>query len=86
MLRNNYFRFSPDRFTEKHATAFMPFGLGGRKCIGSRLAMIEMKLTVILTLKEFVIKTCADTPVSFTFQIRGSIATTYSYLVLVLLM
>jgi len=44
----------------------MPFGIGNRLCIGSRLALMEMKLSIITALKKFEFKTCPDTPVSFT--------------------
>lgn len=59
-----YFRFLPDRFTQKQNTAYMPFGIGNRACIGQRLAQLEMKMTLILTLKRFIVCTCEDTPVS----------------------
>lgn len=39
-------RFDPDRFLDppKQKFAFQPFGGGGRRCIGARFAMFEMKI------------------------------------------
>ena len=47
----NPLEFNPDRFNESlvrdlHPCAFAPFGLGARKCIGYRLASLEMKIVV----------------------------------------
>ena len=55
--------------TEQTTNAYMPFGIGNRQCIGNRLALIEMKMTMISTLKAFVIKKNELTPVSV-FQMR----------------
>ncbi|KAJ0962283.1 hypothetical protein J5N97_030111 [Dioscorea zingiberensis] len=51
-------RFNPARFGEgaraaKHPTAFIPFGLGARMCIGKNLALLEAKLTVAIILQRF---------------------------------
>ncbi|PNT70057.1 hypothetical protein BRADI_2g04660v3 [Brachypodium distachyon] len=51
--------FNPARFAEgvsraaKHPTAFIPFGLGARMCIGQNLALLEAKLTVAIILQRF---------------------------------
>ena len=58
------FRFAPENFTERHAAAFMPFGVGNRLCIGNRLALLEMKVTVAVVLKQFSIEKTSATPVS----------------------
>ena len=57
-------RFAPENFTERHAAAFMPFGVGNRLCIGNRLALLEMKVTVAVVLKQFSIEKTSATPVS----------------------
>ncbi|XP_039126564.1 cytochrome P450 734A6-like isoform X1 [Dioscorea cayenensis subsp. rotundata] len=51
-------RFNPGRFSEgaraaQHPTAFIPFGLGARMCIGKNLALLEAKLTVAIILQRF---------------------------------
>lgn len=43
-------RFDPNRFcngtASLHPCAYAPFGLGERKCLGQRLAMLEMKMAI----------------------------------------
>ncbi|KAL5220335.1 hypothetical protein ABZP36_025048 [Zizania latifolia] len=52
-------QFNPARFADgvaraaKHSTAFIPFGLGARMCIGQNLAVLEAKLTVAIILQRF---------------------------------
>ncbi|KAG0486359.1 hypothetical protein HPP92_008454 [Vanilla planifolia] len=52
-------QFNPARFSEgvahaaRHPTAFIPFGLGARKCIGQNLALMEARLTLALILQRF---------------------------------
>ncbi|KAK1662398.1 hypothetical protein QYE76_050557 [Lolium multiflorum] len=51
--------FNPARFADgvaraaKHPSAFIPFGLGSRMCIGQNLAILETKLTVAIILQRF---------------------------------
>ena len=42
--------------------AFLTFGLGPRNCIGSRLALLQLKVAVAHLVRNFVIVTCAKTP------------------------
>ncbi|OAY77576.1 Cytochrome P450 734A6 [Ananas comosus] len=55
-------QFNPGRFAEgvaraaRHPTAFIPFGLGARMCIGQNLALLEAKLTVAIILQRFVFR------------------------------
>ncbi|XP_058837432.1 probable cytochrome P450 9f2 [Topomyia yanbarensis] len=51
-------KFDPERFSEANrskldAGAYLPFGAGPRNCIGSRLALMEIKLIVYYLLKDF---------------------------------
>lgn len=52
-------QFNPARFANGPAraasnpTAFIPFGLGARMCIGQNLAILETKLTVAIILQRF---------------------------------
>ncbi|XP_055532849.1 probable cytochrome P450 9f2 [Wyeomyia smithii] len=51
-------RFDPERFSQTNRTqinagAYAPFGLGPRNCIGSRLALMEIKLIVYYLLQRF---------------------------------
>uniref|UniRef100_A0A803LEG7 Cytochrome P450 734A1 n=1 Tax=Chenopodium quinoa TaxID=63459 RepID=A0A803LEG7_CHEQI len=51
--------FNPSRFSQgvsraaTHPTAFMPFGLGGRQCIGQNLALLQAKLAIAMILQKF---------------------------------
>ncbi|XP_074562679.1 cytochrome P450 734A6-like isoform X2 [Curcuma longa] len=52
-------QFNPERFANgaaraaRHPTAFIPFGLGPRMCIGQNLALLEAKITVAVLLQRF---------------------------------
>ncbi|XP_055619247.1 probable cytochrome P450 9f2 isoform X2 [Toxorhynchites rutilus septentrionalis] len=51
-------QFDPERFSEENRSsintgAYIPFGVGPRNCIGSRLALMEVKSMVYYLLKEF---------------------------------
>lgn len=53
--------FNPGRFsmgvaraaTGKRSTSFMPFGLGGRTCVGQNLALLESKLALAVILQRY---------------------------------
>ncbi|KAL2516569.1 Cytochrome [Forsythia ovata] len=51
--------FNPARFAKgvvyaaKHPLAFMPFGLGARRCIGQNLAILQAKLAIAMILQRF---------------------------------
>ena len=48
-------QFRPERFLERQFAPheFLPFGGGHRRCIGSALAMMELKLSVATLLQDF---------------------------------
>ena len=57
--------FKPERFLPENAgklppDAWRPFEKGPRNCIGQELALVEMKVVLALTLREFDIKTAYD--------------------------
>jgi cytochrome P450 family 9 len=65
-------KFDPERFNEQnkdkiHPYAYLPFGLGPRKCIGNRFALMETKLLIAGLLQKFVLKRTEKTiyPVVF---------------------
>ncbi|XP_034830990.1 probable cytochrome P450 9f2 [Maniola hyperantus] len=59
-------KFDPDRFSEenKHNIkpfTYMPFGMGPRNCIGSRFALMELKVLIYDLVLNFKIVKCAKT-------------------------
>jgi cytochrome P450 len=53
--------FLPQRFLNESAIpkdAFRPFEKGPRNCIGQELAMIELKIILLLTVREFDFEVC----------------------------
>lgn len=51
--------FNPIRFAKglghaaRHPMAYMPFGLGSRRCVGQNLAILEAKLAIAMILQRF---------------------------------
>ncbi|XP_045771566.1 probable cytochrome P450 9f2 isoform X3 [Maniola jurtina] len=59
-------KFNPDRFSEenKHNIkpfTYMPFGMGPRNCIGSRFALMELKVLIYDLVLNFKFVKCAKT-------------------------
>ena len=73
-------RFDPERFLEKQygPYEYFPFGGGSRRCIGSALAQLEMKLVLATILKHFQLELTQNRPVKpvrrgFTFAPPGNL-------------
>ena len=65
--------FDPERFNHENKKnidpyAYIPFGLGPRKCIGNRFALMETKLLIIHLLAKFVIKPNESTKVPIVYR------------------
>ena len=58
-------KFKPERFLERQFSPyeFMPFGGGTRRCIGSALAMSEMKLVLATILRNYQLELAKKQPV-----------------------
>lgn len=54
-------KFDPERFSDENKDkinpySYIPFGLGPRKCIGDRFALMEIKILIVHLMQNFVIK------------------------------
>lgn len=65
-------KFDPERFSDEnkdkiHPYAYLPFGLGPRKCIGNRFALMETKLIFVFILLNFTLEPTEKTkyPIEF---------------------
>lgn len=61
-------RFDPERFNEENKrniapNSYMPFGLGPRGCMGTRYALLEIKVIFFYLLKEFEIVPVKETKI-----------------------
>lgn len=58
-------KFRPERFLERQFTPyeFMPFGGGGRRCVGSALAQYELKIALATILTQFDLALVNKSPV-----------------------
>jgi len=58
--------FMPERFapgqSERHRFAYLPFGMGQRKCIGERLSLIEGTMVLAATAQRFKLELPKDHP------------------------
>ena len=54
--------FSRARKERRNPYVFLTFGLGPRNCVGSRLALLQLKIAVAHLVRRFEIVTCAKTP------------------------
>ena len=59
-----YCRFSSDQGSSEAQQSFVPFGVGNRMCIGFRLSVMEIKVILVHTLREYRVMKCDQTPVS----------------------
>ncbi|CAH0553140.1 unnamed protein product [Brassicogethes aeneus] len=71
-------KFDPDRFNEENKTkiwdySYIPFGDGPRACLGMRFSMIQIKIALILTLKEFNITLSKKTILPLQMETKGII-------------
>lgn len=68
--------FDPERFSEEKKAnivpyTYIPFGLGPRKCIGNRFALMETKILVAHLLQRFRIKPTEKTRIPIKFSKRN---------------
>nr|XP_015838530.1 PREDICTED: cytochrome P450 9e2 [Tribolium castaneum] len=61
-------KFDPERFSEENRAkivpgTYLPFGTGPRNCIGSRFALLELKILFFHLLAKFILVPCDNTPI-----------------------
>jgi cytochrome P450 len=61
-------RFDPDRFLPvrgepRHAMAYLPFGLGGRRCVGEDFALLELRAVLARVLQRYRVEVDPSHPV-----------------------
>ncbi|XP_051166262.1 cytochrome P450 9e2-like [Leptopilina boulardi] len=73
-------KFDPERFSDENKDkinpyTYLPFGLGPRKCIGNRFALMEIKILFVYILKNFVLEKTEKTkdPIEFDNKFAMSI-------------
>ena len=59
-------KFDPERFSDENKNqinpyVYIPFGIGPRKCLGTRFALMETKILFIHILQNFVLEKCKKT-------------------------
>uniref|UniRef100_A0A8D0CCS2 Thromboxane-A synthase n=1 Tax=Salvator merianae TaxID=96440 RepID=A0A8D0CCS2_SALMN len=71
-------KFIPERFTaehkqRRHPFVYLPFGGGPRGCIGVRLALMEIKITLVRILQKFKFKTCPKTQIPLQLKSQATL-------------
>ncbi|XP_050592654.1 uncharacterized protein LOC126923334 isoform X1 [Bombus affinis] len=66
-------KFDPERFSNENKSTinpytYIPFGVGPRKCIGNRFALMETKLLIIRLLEKFIIKPNEKTKIPIVYK------------------
>jgi cytochrome P450 len=56
-------RWRPERGEPRHAMAYLPFGLGGRRCVGEDFALLELRAVLARVLQRFRVETDPAHPV-----------------------
>ena len=46
-------RFAPENQSNINKYAYLPFGIGPRHCLGMKLALLELRLTLITLLQKY---------------------------------
>lgn len=64
-------RFTAEARRRRRPFTYLPFGAGPRSCLGVRLGLLEIKLTLLHVLREFQFEACPETQVSSLSRAQG---------------
>ncbi|XP_004677269.1 PREDICTED: thromboxane-A synthase [Condylura cristata] len=70
--------FDPERFTaeaqqQRRPFTYLPFGAGPRSCLGVRLGLLEVKLTLLQVLCKFRFEACSETQVPLQLESKSAL-------------
>lgn len=70
--------FDPERFTAeaqrlRRPFTYLPFGVGPRSCLGMRLGLLEVKLTLLHILSKFHFEACTQTQVPLQLESKAAL-------------
>ncbi|XP_030788189.1 thromboxane-A synthase isoform X1 [Rhinopithecus roxellana] len=70
--------FNPERFTaeakQQHRPfTYLPFGAGPRSCLGVRLGLLEVKMTLLHVLHKFQFQACPETQVPLQLESKSAL-------------
>lgn len=71
-------KFIPERFTaeakqQRHPFSYLPFGAGPRGCIGVKLALMEVKITLLRILQKFCFQACPGTQIPLQLKSQATL-------------
>ncbi|KAM5303470.1 thromboxane-A synthase [Glossophaga mutica] len=71
--------FDPERFTAeawrcRQPCTYLPFGAGPRSCLGVRLGLLEVKLTLLHLLRKFRFEACPETQVPLQLESKSALS------------
>ncbi|XP_068406224.1 thromboxane-A synthase [Eschrichtius robustus] len=70
--------FNPERFTaearrRQRPFTYLPFGAGPRSCLGVRLGLLEVKLTLLRVLRKFRFEACPETQIPLQLESKSAL-------------
>lgn len=59
----SFFRFSKENKQSINPYTYLPFGVGPRSCLGTRFALVMVKLALVKVLQNYIFSICEETEV-----------------------